>query len=78
VPIPKIIAFYAWQSDTPQEFNRHLIRRALDEAAKRISADASLETELVIESDTEGVLGQPPITDTILDKIDESTFLFLI
>jgi hypothetical protein len=65
----KITACYAWQSDTPQEFNRHLIRIALEEAAKRISADPSLKVELLIDSGTEGVLGQPPVTDTILGKI---------
>jgi hypothetical protein len=66
----KITAFYAWQSDTPQQFNRHLIRTALEEAAQRISADSSLNVEILIDSDTEGVLGQPPVTVTILAKID--------
>ncbi|HEY6468129.1 MAG TPA: hypothetical protein VIY69_19170 [Candidatus Acidoferrales bacterium] len=67
----EITIFYAWQSDTPEEFNRHLIRISLDEAAKRISADASLNVEIVIDAGTEGVLGQPPVTDTILRKISD-------
>jgi hypothetical protein len=66
----KVTAFYAWQSDTPEKINRHFIRIALDEAARRICADSSLGVELVIESDTEGVLGQAPVTDVILEKID--------
>jgi hypothetical protein len=66
----KITAFYAWQSDTPQEFNRNFIRIALEEAAQRISADSSLNVEILIDSDTEGVLGQPPVTMTILAKIE--------
>jgi hypothetical protein len=65
----KIKVFYAWQSDTVQRFNRHLIRMALDAAAKRISADAALQVEVEIDCDTEGVPGQPPVTETILKKI---------
>ena len=67
----KITAFYAWQSDTPEECNRHFIRIALEDAAKRISADAIMGVDLRIDYDTEGVPGTPPITDTILDKIRE-------
>lgn len=65
-----ITVFYAWQSDTPERFNRHLIRIALDEAAKRISQDAAMAVQVLIDSDTEGVPGQPPVTDTILKKIE--------
>ena len=63
------IVFYAWQSDTVQRHNRFLIRMALEEAARRISADVVIGTRVRIDLDTEGVLGQPPITDTILGKI---------
>jgi hypothetical protein len=67
----KITVFYAWQSDTPQRFNRYLIRMALEVAARRINEDTTLDVELHIDSDTQGVPGQPPITDTILKKIAE-------
>lgn len=67
----KIIAFYAWQSDTGQEFNRALIDRALREAAKRITDDHSLGIEVLVDSDTEGVPGIPPVTETILKKIQD-------
>jgi len=60
-----ITIFYAWQSDTPQRFNRHLIRIALEAAADRINQDTALEVEVCIDADTEGVPGQPPITETI-------------
>jgi hypothetical protein len=66
----KIIAFYAWQSDTPQKFNRELIEIALKPAAKHLTEDSSLVVEVTIDSDTQGVLGTPPITDTILKKIE--------
>ena len=65
----KIIAFYAWQSDTPEQFNRKLIQIALENAAKRITEDSVLDVELVVDYDTAGVPGTPPISDTILKKI---------
>jgi hypothetical protein len=61
--------FFAWQSDTLQRHNRYLIRMALEEAAKRISNDMAIRTNVLIDSDTQDVLGQPPVTDTILGKI---------
>lgn len=65
----KITVFYAWQSDQPQKINRHFIRWALDEAANRITEDAELGVEVVIDADTEGIVGTPPVTETILNKI---------
>jgi hypothetical protein len=35
----EFVVFYAWQSDTLQRLNRHLIRVALNLAAKNISDD---------------------------------------
>lgn len=67
----KISAFYAWQSDTPSKLNRNLIEHALRTAAERITADPSMDAELQIDSDTQGVPGTPPITETILGKIKE-------
>src|SRR5216683_1610591 len=64
----KITAFYAWQSDTPQKFNRHLIRIALEDATKRVM-NSMRDIELIVDYDTAGVPGTPPISDTILKKI---------
>lgn len=66
----EFVVFYAWQSDTLQHHNRFLIRLALGAAAKRISHDVALGVKVRIDSDTEGVLGQPPVTETILRKIE--------
>jgi hypothetical protein len=66
----KIIAFYAWQSDTPEPFNRKFIQIALEDAAKRITQDSAIDVDLVVDYDTAGVPGTPPISDTILKKID--------
>ena len=68
----KIIVFYAWQSDRPTTINRNFIRKALDEAAKRITGDASVGVDVLIDADTEGVVGTPPVTETILGKIAAS------
>jgi hypothetical protein len=69
MPHRKITAFYAWQSDRPSNVGRHFIRKALDDAAKRLSEDPTLDVEVVIDSDTEGVVGTPPVTETIPQKI---------
>lgn len=66
----KYIVFYAWQSDGPEKVNRAFIRRALDMAAARLSADGSLNVQVQIDADTEGVLGHVPVIDTILEKIE--------
>jgi hypothetical protein len=68
--VREFVVFYAWQSDTLQRHNRFLIRMALAQAAARISNDVATRTTVRIDSDTEGVLGQPPITETILKKIE--------
>jgi hypothetical protein len=65
----EFVVFYAWQSDRFERMNRHLIRFALNLAAKRISDDPAIGTRVRIDADTEGVLGHVPVTDTILKKI---------
>ena len=64
--------FYSWQSDSPNATNRTFILKALEDAAKAIRNDATIEVEPVIDRDTSGVPGAPDITDTILRKIDQS------
>ena len=65
-----VTVFYAWQSDTPEQINRYLIRSALDAAAERITNDPTFDVTVLVDSDTQGVPGQPKVTDTILSKID--------
>ena len=66
----EFVVFYAWQSDTVQRLNRHLIRIALNFAAKNICEDSGASVRVRIDADTEGVLGHVAVTDTILKKID--------
>jgi len=64
--------FYSWQSDLPNATNRGFIERALQEAAKSIGGDASVEVEPVIDRDTLGIPGAPDIAHAILEKIEKS------
>jgi hypothetical protein len=61
--------FYAWQTDRLERLNRHLIRFALNLAAKDISADPAMGVDVRIDAETENELGHVPVTDTILKKI---------
>ena len=63
----RLTVFYSWQSDRPSALCRQFIRIALDDAAKRLAARRSVE--VIVDADTEGVPGTPPITETILQKI---------
>lgn len=60
--------FYSWQADREAKLCRDFIRRALDTAAGAIAAE--LAVPVLVDSDTSGVPGTPPVTQTILDKID--------
>lgn len=67
--------FFSWQIDTPTSVGRNFIRSALDEACKRLAADTTIEEAvrgLEVDSDTQGVAGQPPIVETIFKKIDSA------
>lgn len=64
--------FYSWQSDLPNATNRGFIEKALEDAAKSIRNDNSIEVEPVIDRDTIGVPGSPDIAHTIFGKIEQA------
>ncbi|HKZ03802.1 MAG TPA: hypothetical protein VJ180_16280, partial [Pyrinomonadaceae bacterium] len=66
------IVFYSWQTDLPNGTNRGFIQKALENAAKAIRADDSIQVAPVIDRDTAGVPGSPDIAETIFAKIDQS------
>lgn len=72
----KTSIFFSWQGDTPTGIGRNFLRKALEEACKEIVAESSIDEaerdELVVDSDTQGEAGQPPIAETIFKKIDTS------
>jgi hypothetical protein len=66
--------FFSWQVDTPPLTGRNFLERALERAIGRINdgleVDEPEREELVVDRDTKGVAGQPPIVETIFKKID--------
>lgn len=65
-----VTVFYSWQSDRPSNLCKNFIKLALDQAAELLNADAALGVTVVIDSDTQGIPGTPPVNDTILRKIE--------
>lgn len=69
-----LTVFYSWQSDSPKETNRNFIEAVLKKVVDRLGRDVELQKslrdeELVLDKDTKGVPGTPPIVDTIFGKI---------
>jgi len=68
--------FFSWQGDTPNKCGRSFVRSALEDACKALSNDPTVEDaprQVSVDSDTQGVAGQPPIVETILRKIDSAS-----
>lgn len=61
--------FYAWQSDLPSECNLDLIESALEEAARQLREEPSVEWEPAVDRDTKGVPGSPDVPGSIFEKI---------
>lgn len=66
--MPPFTIFYAWQSDRPSALCRHFIAKALEAAAQRVGEQHGVQIR--VDSDTQGVPGTPPVSETILQKID--------
>lgn len=67
--------FFSWQADTPNNIGRNFLREVLEEVCTGIASDTEVDEALrdvAVDSDTQGVAGQPPIADTIFRKIDAS------
>ncbi|WP_354082167.1 hypothetical protein [Bradyrhizobium sp. S3.3.6] len=65
--------FFSWQTDTPNDVGRNFVRKALEDACAKLGQDASIaeaHRDLAVDSDTQGVAGQPPVVETIFRKID--------
>jgi hypothetical protein len=64
-----VTVYYAWQSDSPEDHNRYLIRNAARDACDRITADTSNDWEVTLDHDTKDIPGMCDIPNTILAKI---------
>lgn len=71
--------FWSWQSDRPARETRSVIREALSEALRDLSADLADagrpedQNDLVLDHDTRGLPGSPDIAAEILRKIEGSS-----
>jgi hypothetical protein len=74
ITMPKTL-FFSWQADTPNRVGRTFLKTLLEEVCAEISWDTSVDEAMRVDSDTQGVAGQPPIADTILRKLDESAVI---
>jgi hypothetical protein len=67
--------FWSWQSDTPGEIGRFLVRDALNNAIEKLKQDNSIEDaprDLHLDHDIKDTTGSPDLVRTILEKIEKS------
>jgi hypothetical protein len=64
----KFRVFFAWQSDSPDETNRRLIRAALRHASSRLEGE-NPGLHMILDEATRDTPGSPDIPSTILAKI---------
>ena len=62
--------FYAWQSDSRLDDNKHLIRDAARDAIKRVARDAEVEESPRLDHDTKDLPGSPEVASSIFSKIE--------
>lgn len=66
-PADPIRIFYSWQSDRDRDVCGRFIALALASAIEALQPHYT--QELRLDSDTAGVAGTPPVSETILGKI---------
>lgn len=67
--------FWSWQSDTPKNIGRFLVRDALNDAVEKLKQGEKVEDaprDIHLDHDIKNVLGSPDLVRTILDKIEKS------
>jgi hypothetical protein len=67
--------FWSWQSDTPGDIGRFLVRDALNDAIEKLKDAKEVEDaprDLHLDYDVKDVPGSPDLVRTILEKIEKS------
>jgi len=68
--------FWSWQSDTPEQIGKYLVRDALKVAINRLKQaediDEPTRDDLHLDQDTQGTTGSPDLVPTIFGKIEKS------
>lgn len=66
----KIVIFYSWQSDLPNNKNRGLIGDCIQKVSKQLLEVCPQVTEIEMEMDSRNESGTPDLVDSIFRKID--------
>ncbi len=61
------VIFWSWQTDSPAKYNRNFIEDCLKRAVKQIAKESDIV--MIVDRDTKGVGGTPPVVEIILEKI---------
>jgi hypothetical protein len=68
--------FWSWQSDTPGEIGKYLVRGALKDAIEKLKQIEDIEDaireKLHLDQDIQGITGSPDLARTIFDKIERA------
>lgn len=64
--------FFSWQTDTPAECNKTLIRKAIEDAIDLLKTNIEVEDALRVESGMEGTPGTPEVASIMFEKISNS------
>jgi hypothetical protein len=68
--------FWSWQSDTPEQIGKYLVRDALKAAIDKLKQAEDIEEPtrdgLHLDQDTQGTTGSPDLVPTIFGKIENS------
>ncbi|MFY9680358.1 MAG: hypothetical protein WA416_00315 [Candidatus Sulfotelmatobacter sp.] len=68
--------FWSWQSDTPEQIGKYLVRDALKAAVSELrqteDIEEALREDLHLDQDTQGTTGSPDLVSTIFGKIEKS------
>jgi hypothetical protein len=71
--------FWSWQSDTPEQIGKYLVRDALKVAINRLKQaediDEPTRDDLHLDQDTQGITGSPDLVPTIFGKIEKSELI---
>lgn len=76
-----MIVFYSWQSDTDRKLNKTVIQKALQGAINELNLEMTVtdrngeEEPIRLDQDTQGVLGLPPVAETIMKKIEAADII---
>jgi hypothetical protein len=72
----KMKIFWSWQSDTPEQIGKYLVRDALKTAVTELKQtediEEALRDDLHLDQDTQGTTGSPDLVGTIFGKIEKS------